>query len=57
MAIKNPEKPKAKTGSTALQEQGSLVAIYYAYKKGASLNEEKITNKKSKTDKKRVEEK
>ena len=49
MAIKNPEKPKAKTGSTALQEQGSLVAIYYAYKKGASLNEEKITNKKSKT--------
>ena len=38
MAIKNKEKPKAKTGSTALQEQGSLVAIYYAYKKGANLN-------------------
>ena len=33
MAIKNKEKPKAKTGSTALQEQGSLVALYYAYKK------------------------
>ena len=38
MAIKNKEKPKAKTGSTALQEQGSLVALYYAYKKGANLN-------------------
>ena len=38
MAVKNPEKPKAKTGSTALQEQGSLVALYYAYKKGANLN-------------------
>ena len=38
MAIKNKEKPKAKSGSTALQEQGSLVAIYYAYKKGANLN-------------------
>ena len=38
MAIKNKEKSKAKTGSTALQEQGSLVALYYAYKKGANLN-------------------
>ena len=40
MAIKNPEKPKAKTktGSVARQEQGSLVALYYAYKKGANLN-------------------
>ena len=36
--IKNPEKPKKRTGSTALQEQGSLVALYYAYKKGANLN-------------------
>ena len=36
--IKNPEKPKKRTGSTALQEQGSLLAIYYAYKKGANLN-------------------
>ena len=49
MAIKNPEKPKAKTGSTALQEQASLGAVYYAYKKGATLNEEKITNKQSRT--------
>ena len=47
--IKNPEKPQAKTGSTALQEQASLVAVYYAYKKGATLNEEKITNKQSRT--------
>ena len=37
MAIKNPEKPE-KTGSTARQEQCSLAAIYYAYRKGASLN-------------------
>ncbi len=36
--IKNQEKPKKRTGSTALQEQGSLLAIYYAYKKGANLN-------------------
>ena len=36
--IKNPEKPKKRQGSTALQEQGSLLAIYYAYKKGANLN-------------------
>mgnify|MGYP003299208011 CR=1 FL=1 len=47
MAVKNPEKPKAKTGSTALQEQGSLLAIYYAYKKGANLNNGN-GNKKSK---------
>ena len=47
MAIKNKEKPKAKTGSTALQEQGSLLAIYYAYKKGANLNNGN-GNKKSK---------
>ena len=33
MAIKNPEKPE-KTGSTARQEQCSLAAIYYAYRKG-----------------------
>ena len=38
MAVKNPEKPKKRSGSTALQEQGSLLAIYYAYKKGANLN-------------------
>ncbi len=38
MAVKNPEKPKKRQGSTALQEQGSLLAIYYAYKKGANLN-------------------
>ena len=38
MAVKNPEKPKKRSGSTALQEQGSLLAIYYAFKKGANLN-------------------
>ena len=38
MAVKNPEKPKKRSGSTALQEQGSLVALYYAFKKGANLN-------------------
>ena len=38
MAIKNKEKPKKRSGSTALQEQGSLLAIYYAFKKGANLN-------------------
>ena len=38
MTVKNPEKPKKRSGSTALQEQGSLLAIYYAYKKGANLN-------------------
>jgi|TARA_R100001443_G_scaffold87724_1_gene94281 hypothetical protein len=46
MAIKNPEKPKKKMGSTARQEQCSLAAIYFAYKRGASLNTE-IKNKKS----------
>ena len=45
--IKNPEKPKKRQGSTALQEQGSLLAIYYAYKKGANLNNGN-GNKKSK---------
>ena len=47
MAVKNPEKPKKRQGSTALQEQGSLLAIYYAYKKGANLNNGN-GNKKSK---------
>ena len=47
MAVKNPEKPKKRSGSTALQEQGSLLAIYYAYKKGANLNNGN-GNKKSK---------
>ena len=46
--IKNVEKPKPKTGSTALQEQASLAAIYYTYKKGATLNDEKVTKKTSK---------
>ena len=46
--IKNAEKPKPKTGSTALQEQASLAAIYYTYKKGATLNDEKVTKKASK---------
>ena len=46
MAIKNPEKSKKKMGSTARQEQCSLAAIYFAYKRGASLNTE-IKNKKS----------
>jgi len=47
MAVKNPEKPKKRSGSTALQEQGSLLAIYYAFKKGANLNNGN-GNKKSK---------
>ena len=46
--IKNAEKSKPKTGSTALQEQASLAAIYYTYKKGATLNDEKVTKKTSK---------
>ena len=50
--IKNAEKPKPKTGSTALQEQASLAAIYYAYKKGATLNDEKVTKNASKASKK-----
>ena len=45
--IKNPEKPTAKQGNTALQEQCSLLAFYYAYKKGATLNNEKIKTMKS----------
>ena len=50
--IKNAEKPKPKTGSTALQEQASLAAIYYAYKKGATLNDEKVIKNASKASKK-----
>ena len=46
MVIKNPEKSKKKMGSTARQEQCSLAAIYFAYKRGASLNTD-IKNKKS----------
>ena len=46
--IRNPEKPKKKTGNTALQEQCSLVAFYYAYKKGATLNDKTIKKKASK---------
>ena len=49
--IKNTEKPKPKTGSTALQEQASLAAIYYAYKKGATLNDEKVIKNASKASK------
>ena len=47
--IRNPEKPKKKTGNTALQEQCSLIAFYYAYKKGATLNDKTIKKKTSKT--------
>lgn len=36
--IKNPEKPSKKMGATAIQEQCSLVAVYYAVAAGASLN-------------------
>jgi len=36
--IKNPEKPSKKMGATAIQEQCSLVAVYYAVAQGASLN-------------------
>lgn len=46
MVVKNPEKPKKKTGSTARQEQCSLAAIYFAYRRGASLNTT-INDKKS----------
>ena len=40
MAIRNPSKeaPKPKTGSTALQEQCSIIAMYYCIAKGASMN-------------------
>lgn len=38
MSIKNPEKPSSKTGATAIQEQCSLVAVYFAIAEGASLN-------------------
>ena len=46
--IRNPEKPTKKTGNTALQEQCSLISFYYAYKKGATLNDAKVKKKSSK---------
>jgi len=40
MTIRNPEPPTPKVGTTAVQEQCSLIAMYYCIAKGASMNVE-----------------